>query len=217
MPGAKHYHRPSEEMTTLRRPPRPRWQWALLGAGAALALTTGILLALLLSSPAEIKALGTKTPGGVDGTLRATLLDLERARRVPLSEQPPAVQVSLSDADVDEYVAGYREALPFPIELREPRVAFHAGQVVGGARAKLWILPVRVTVALTPQAADGRLQVRVDSLRVGRLPVPGAYRERLRQEAQNAVNSALHETDFRLETLEVTPGRLTVSLRPPRL
>ena len=99
--------------------------------------------------------------------------------------------------------------------MREPRLAFGAGRVTATARARLLFLPVRVTAEVTPLANRGRLQVHVERLRVGLLPAPRRFRDRLAESAQNAVNSGLHETDFQLEELEITPGQLAVSLRPP--
>jgi hypothetical protein len=101
------------------------------------------------------------------------------------------------------------------VALHDPRLAFGAGSVTAAARARLWIFPVAVTAEITPTTDRGRLSVEVPSLRVGLFPVPARYRAQLKDAAQDEINSGLWETKFNLQALEITPGLMTVTLRPP--
>jgi len=218
MPGAKHYHRPADILTSAKsRPRRPTWQWALLGALALVLLVLVTCLVLALLPPGEIRPQGTATLGGLEGTMQRALMDLEAARLASSSGVSTQVWVTLSDADLNAYLVAGAAGRPLPMHLRQPRVAFREGRVLAGARGKLGFLPVWVTAEVVPTANDGRLRVNVERVRVGRLPLPRRYRKELALRGHNAVNSILHETDFRLEELRLTPGRLELALRPPRV
>ncbi len=210
MSGAKYYRHPGAIIRGASRRRWPVWQWALLGTG-------GLLLALVtlaLIPPEALTSRGQHREGGLEKGLEVLLLDLERARLAP-GPAPPAVRIAVSDADLNAYLAANGGGWRSPRALRSPLVAFGTGQITVTVRARLAFLSVPLTAEVMPIANDGRLRVRVKRLRVGLLPAPGKYRQSLAERAQNAVNSGLHETDFRLEELEITPGQMAVTLRPP--
>jgi hypothetical protein len=215
MPGAKHYRRPADSSQNGKsRSRRPVWQRALLGAAALVLLALLVVLGLLLASPGEVTPQGSRTPSGLERTMQQAVLDLERSRLTPGFGARDGVRISLTDADLDDYLAVNAGGRSWPLDMRDPRLAFGREAVSASARARLGFLPVRVTAEFAALADKGRLRVRTDRLHVGLLPVPRRYREWAAEEAENAVNSGLHETDFRLEDLEIAPGRITATLRP---
>ena len=214
MTGAKYYHalRKTEPAGWWRR--RPAWQWALWGAGALVGAGLVGLVVLLLISPGEVTPRGSRSAAGMERQMQGAMMELDAARLAPGLARPD-VTVGLSDADLTDYLAQASAHAGLPLTLHDPRLAFGDGTVAAAARAKLWILPVAVTAEITPTASRGRLSVEVPSLRVGLLPVPARYRAKLKNAAQDEINSGLWETKFNLEALEITPGRMTVTLRPP--
>ena len=211
MPGAKYYHHAGAGISRAqRRPRRPAWQWTLLAVG----VLGAALVALALLPPRVVSPRGPRSAGGLEKKLEMALLDLNRAQPTP-GLAPPAVHVTVSDADVSAYLAENSGERPLSLAMRHPQVAFGAGQITATAQVRLIFLPVRMTAEVTPVAHKGQLRVRVDRLRVGLLPVPGRYRRSLALQAQNTVNSGLHASNSRLEALEIMPGQMAVTVRPP--
>jgi hypothetical protein len=213
MTGAKSYHAHKQTQPSFWSR-RPAWQWALLGGGALVGLGVLTMLALLLLAPGEVSPRGTRSAVGVEQEMEGAMMELDRAPATRGLARPD-VSLSVSDADMNDYLNKSQGDLGLPMQLHEPRLAFGEGDVTASARAKLWVLPVQVTAQVTPTASRGRLHVAVASLRVGLLSVPARYRERVETAAQNAINSGLSETKFNLEALEITPGRAALTLRPP--
>lgn len=193
---------------------RPAWRRALGAAAALSALLCLVLLLSLLMAPARALPQGTRTAGGMEQVLQQALLELERSRRSAAAGRETAVCVTLSDADLDDYLAQSFSGRAWPLGLRDPAVAFYTGKVSISARVSLVRLPVRLTAGLIPVARQGRVSITADRLCLGLLPVPDRYRQRLASELQSAVNSVLYATGMRLEALEVSPGAVTATLRP---
>ncbi len=199
-----------------RRIQRPRsvWRRALGAAGALIVLTVLVLFLGLLVAPRKPHPHGARSAGGMDRVLQQALLDLEQARRSAASGPAAAVRLTLNDADVDDYLAQTFPGRAWPLGLRDPALAFDTGKVSLSARVSLVGLPLRLTTELEPVARQGRVAITAPRLRLGLLPVPGRYRQRLASEVQSAVNSVLYATGMRLEALEIRSGKVTVTLRP---
>lgn len=215
MPNKRRVRRPGAEPNLGRsRPSRRDWPRALRVAGVLSALSFLALVLALLIPPGKPLPQGKRTAGGMERVLEQALLDLDQARRKAASGPEAAVWVTVSDADMDEYLAQTFSGRAWPLRLRDPVVAFYSGQVLISAQISVVRVPLRLTAELTPVARQGRVSITAHRLRLGLLPVPGSYRRRLGSELQSAVNSVLYATDMLLEALEIRSGEAAARLRP---
>ena len=175
-----------------------------------------VALSLLFSSPEELVAYGQRTLSG-PSTVEQAISATEDAQARMLRGLRPDVELRLTDADVNAYIAEHRKELALPRGLRDPRVAFGEGFVVASVRTKMgFVIPVRVRIKLRPEVRDGRLALHPMAGRAGKLPMPATFRKKVARTAGRVIEERLGAAGFDLTGVEVHKGVLIVggNLRP---
>lgn len=184
-------------------------------------LTGAVLMALVLgglggavrrapeSYPAFLRAFyGATGPvtltQGATGSL--TLEQLQAIRGVQ-----PTIQVSVAEADINSYLEEHPEAVGLPSGFSAPRVQFGDGRVKMTLRAKLLIIPVRVTVAMEPSVEDGKLRLSVVEVDAGGVKLPGELRGIAEEQMSRLLSERLLAAGLEPQSVEVGEGTLTVA------
>lgn len=183
------------------------------------ALLTVLLLGLLGSAvrrapdryPAFLRAFyGATGPvivaDGPTGSL--TLEQLQAIRGVQ-----PTIQVTVTEADINSYLQAHPEAVGLPRGFSAPRVHFGDGRVKMTVRARLLIIPVRVTIAMEPRVENGELRLSVVKVDAGGVKLPGELRGIAEEQISRILSERLQAAGLQPQSVEVGEGRLTVAAR----
>jgi len=141
---------------------------------------------------------------GATGAL--TLEQLQAIRGVQ-----PTIQVTVTEADINSYLQTHPEAVGLPRGFSAPRVHFGEGRVNMTVRARLLIIPVRVTVAMEPRVEDGELRLSVVKVDAGGVKLPGELRGIAEDQISRLLSQRLLAAGLEPQSVEVGEGRLTVA------
>ena len=184
-------------------------------AAAVLSIVFGLLLVMLFSSPGEIVEWASRSLSPQD-TVQPATAQLTESQMQAVRGVKPTVQVQLSDADVNTYLAQHQGELGLPSGLKAPRVAFGEGFIEVSVRTKVAFVPVRVRAKVVPEVVDGKLVLQVRKIRAGKLGVTGLVRDSLINILTDLVHRRLESSEIELKSVEVRPGFLilTGALKP---
>lgn len=151
---------------------------------------------------------------GATGAL--TLEQLQAIRGVQ-----PTIQVTVTEADINSYLEAHPESVGLPSGFSGPRVHFGDGRVNMTVRARLLIIPVRVTVAMEPRVEDGELRLSVVKVDAGGVKLPGELRGIAEDQISRLLSRRLLAAGLEPQAVEVGEGTLTVAAQlvpvPPEL
>ncbi|MEA3401336.1 MAG: DUF2993 domain-containing protein [Armatimonadota bacterium] len=125
----------------------------------------------------------------------------------------PTIQVTLTEQDINSYLEENPEAVGLPKGYAAPRVRFRNGRVHMGARAKVLLWPVRVTVSMEPSVEDGKLKLSVVKVDGGGVSLPGEFRQIAESQVADLLSDRLGKAGLEPESVEVGDGALTVAAR----
>ena len=125
----------------------------------------------------------------------------------------PRVQVTLTEDDINAYIADHPESLGLPKGFAVPIVRFENGLVQVSVRTKVLLWPVRVNVAMQPHVADGELTLSVVEVKAGRVSLPGEFRQQIEKQVAGLLSQRLTDAGLEPEGVTVGEGTLTVSAR----
>ncbi len=179
-------------------------------AVAVLSIVFGLLLVMLFSSPGEIVERASRSLSPQDTVQHATA-QLTEAQMQAVRGVKPIVQVQLSDADINVYLAEHRGELELPSGLKAPRVAFGEGFIEVSVRTKVAFVPVRVRAKIVPEVVDGKLVLQVRKVRAGKLGITGLVRDSLINILTDSVHQRLDQSGIKLKSVEVRPGFLILT------
>ena len=154
---------------------------------------------------------GARGTGGDAAALSADAFSMQQLEM--LRGVRPALDVRLTDADINAYIAAHPEALGLPKGFRAPRVSFGQGLIGLNVSTRVLLLPVTVHVALQPRVDDGRLQLSVVKVRAGRVSLPGEFRQQVERLVGELLNQRLREAGLEPMGVQVGEGELTISAR----
>jgi len=179
---------------------------------AALVLTGVfvVLLMMLFSSPGEVIEQGRRALHPNDTVQQATT-QLTEAQMRAMRGVKPVVQIRLSDADVNAYLEEHREEISLPPGLKDPKVAFADGYIEASVRTRVAFVPVRVRARVKPEIVNGKLVLRVDKMKAGKLGLPGHFRKQLESRLGEMINQHMAGSGVVLNSVEVRPGELIVT------
>lgn len=181
-----------------------------LAAAAILTVAFVALLMMLFSSPGEVIEQGRHALHPNDTVQQATT-QLTEAQLRAMRGVKPVVQIHLSDADVNAYLKEHREEIALPSGLKEPKVAFGDGYIEVSVRTRVGFVPLRVRVHLRPEIVEGKLVLRVDKMKAGKLGLPGHFRKQLETRLGEMITQHLRGSGVTLNQVEVRPGELIVT------
>jgi len=157
--------------------------------------------------PGPVRAwFGADTIIAAGGGGSLTLEQLQAIRGVR-----PTVQVTLTEDDINSYLDEHPEAVGLPKGFGAPRVHFRDGEVQMGMRTKVLLVPVRVTVAMTPRIEDGELRLSVTRVDAGGVSLPGELRGIAERQVSRLLSERLLSAGLEPESVEVGEGTLTVA------
>ena len=142
------------------------------------------------------------------GASALTLEQLQAIRGVQ-----PTIQVSVAEADINSYLEEHPEALGLPKGFSAPRVQFRAGHVNVSLRARLLIIPVRVTVSMEPRVENGELRLSVVKVDASGVSLPGELRGMAETQVSRLLSERLLAAGLKPESVEVGEGTLAVVAR----
>ena len=185
----------------------------LVGGALMLLILMGLGIAVRRSPDAFPGPLrwfyGASGPMSVaQGGSTLTLEQLQAIRGVK-----PTVQVTLTEADINSYLDEHPEAVGLPRGFAAPRVRFHNGRVHMGARTKVLLIPVRITISMEPRVEDGELRLSVVKVDAGGVSLPGELRGIAEDQVSKLLSDRLAASGLAPESVEVGEGTLTVSAR----
>ena len=193
-------------------PPRKRSGFCCGCLVATVVLTVVFVLVLLalFSSPEEVVARASRSLGSRD-TIEQATTQLTEAQLQAVRGVRPAVQIQLSDADINAYLSEHRDELELPSGLEDPKIAFGEGFIEGSVRTKVAFVPVRVRVTIIPEVVNGELVLRIEKVKAGKLGVTTAMGDRLVSRITKLVGQRLEQSGVDLKQVQVSPGVLTVT------
>ncbi len=147
----------------------------------------------------------TLTTGATDS------LTLEQLRAIRGVQ--PTIQVTVTEADINSYLEAHPEAVGLPDGFSAPRVHFSDGRVKMSVRARLLIIPVRVTVAMEPRVEDKELRLSVVEVDAGGVKLPGELRGIAEEQVSRLLSERLLAAGLEPQSVEVGEGTLTVAAR----
>ncbi len=126
--------------------------------------------------------------------------------------QSGTVTLQISESQITSFLAFKLEARPHPL-ITEPQVFLRDGQmeIFGKLQQGILIANVHLTLEVSVDGA-GKPQIRVVKTDLGPLPVPGGFNEALSALVDEAFTGSLGPvaTGFRLESISIADGRMTV-------
>ncbi len=181
-----------------------------LVATAVLSIIFVLLLVMLFSSPGEIVERASRS-FGPKNTVQQAVAQFGEAQIRAMRGVKPTLQIQLSDADINAYLAEHRDELDLPSGLKAPRVAFGEGFIEASVRTKVAFVPVRVRVNIVPEVVDGELVLQVTKVKAGKLGVTGVMRGQLVDKLTELIAQRLDQSGVELKSVEVRPGVLTLT------
>jgi hypothetical protein len=144
-------------------------------------------------------------PASLDQQIAA----VQQAAQQPI---PQAVTVTTSEADLNAYIQRRLAEKPSQ-DVRNARVSLGAGTLTIEAVVHWEGRWLALTATGVPTvASDGRLQLQLQSARVGRVGLPGSAMARLQGEVDHALRGGPPaEYHVRVDTVSVSSGELIVS------
>lgn len=197
---------------------RAGWWRSGFGIGC---LTGGVLMVLILAGlGAAVRRAPERYPAVVRGFYGATgsvtltegatgALTLEQLQAIRGVQ--PTIQVSVTEADINSYLEAHPESVGLPSGFSAPRVHFGDGRVKMTVRARLLIIPVRVTVAMEPRVEDGELRLSVVQVDAGGVKLPGELRGIAEDQISRLLSRRLLAAGLEPQSVEVGEGTLTVA------
>jgi hypothetical protein len=176
------------------------------------------LLALLLAIMAcTIHLGGPQIPDANIPVSTEAALSLEEQLKQAkeTAQQTGILTLRISEAQLTSYLASRLQADPEAV-LENPRVLLRDGQVqvYGLARKGYFTANVAIIVSVTLDE-QGKPKIEIVSADFGPLPVPQGLRETIQAAVQEAYTGAIGPaaTGFRLETIQIADGFMTLSGR----
>lgn len=153
---------------------------------------------------------------GADGTVvtaagEGSSLSLEQIRAIRGVQ--PTVQVTLTEADINQYLRENPDAVGLPGGFRNPRVRFTEGRVRLLVSTRVLVFSTRVSIAMEPRIEAGELKLEVKRIEAGGIDLPGELRKIAEERVADLLAARLGEAGLRPETVAVGEGRLTVAAR----
>lgn len=178
-------------------------------ASVGLTVLFALVLSMLFSSRQEVVARGKSLLEGED-TVEQVDETIMTARERMLRGMKPSVSLTLTDADLNEYIQEHPDEIEIPSGLEDPKVAFGDGFVEVSVRTKILFIPTRVRAELVPEVEEGTLVLRVEKVSAGDISAPGVIRKSIASGATDAINKALQANRMDIKSVKVTEGLLTV-------
>ncbi len=206
-----------------RQPPRSRLRTFLLGCGIgcgtvllALLIVAGFLYSRLTAMPAPVAHAPASDavspqpqPGSPQPSPPPVDEQVSEIRRAVQSGQRVRVSLRVSEAQINDAIA---QAGGTGGQLRDGRVTLRDHDLLATGIATWSGREFYATVAITPQASNGKLRLRVDSLRAGKQALPGFAVSRFQAELDRAL-AASPPIDERVyvEEVAISGGELVMS------
>jgi len=147
-----------------------------------------------------------RPPAGDTGAPTLSLEQLQALRGIR-----PAIQVIVTEDDINAYLEAHHGELGLPKGFAAPRVRFRSGQMMLSVRTKVLLWPVRVDVWLRPEVTAGELTLEVVKVKAGRVSLPGEFRQQIQTQMARVLSSQLEAAGVRPLEIEVGEGRLTIT------
>lgn len=133
-----------------------------------------------------------------------------------LRQLRPNVTVEITQANVNEYVREHAEELSLPPDLSTPTVTFCRGHLEVSAHKQVLFAVARVRAVLIPVVRNGRLNLDIQQMWAGPIPLPSYFHNGFADSLAAVVNRELDLAGARLVRIEMETGmaRAVAALRP---
>jgi len=125
------------------------------------------------------------------------------------------VALTFTEEQVTAYLASWLSAQKNPI-LTDPQVDFGEQEIIVYGQAHPWIFVANAAAAVRFEVDNSGLpRVAISSVQVGPVPLPKVFRDSIAAAADEALTGYLGPvaTGFRLESIDISGGLMTVSGR----
>jgi hypothetical protein len=123
-----------------------------------------------------------------------------------------SVTITLTEEELTAQAAAALDR-PGSLTISDPKVQLVSGQAIFTGRTRLLGFSVPVRVLATPVLVAGRPEVRVDSVDLGGIPVPSAFRQSIDTMLRDSLDPARLGLRGEVTKITVTPGILTIEAR----
>jgi hypothetical protein len=125
----------------------------------------------------------------------------------------PRMTIEVAETNLNAYLRDHPRELGIPDSFADPRVAFGGGLVEFSARTKVLFLASRVSVAMAPRIAQGRLRLVVRKVRASGFPLPTYFHKGVADAITGPINQALDRNELELLGVEIVSGLVRVTAR----
>lgn len=207
-----------------RARPRSRLRTFVVGCGigcATVVLALLIVFVIVYSKvtavpdsiarrPGSVSASQPPSPGGAPAPPTPSIDEqAQTIRKAVESGQPAPVALRINESQLNALIA---ENTGSSGPVRDLRVALRDADLLATGLTTWAGRQVYLTAQLRPQAVNGRLHLRVDSLRAGNLRLPGSAVSRLQAEIDRGMSrSKLVDERVYIEEAVVSRGELVIS------
>jgi len=138
---------------------------------------------------------------------REEMVDYSRLLR----ELKPKMTFEFLQDNLNSYLRAHPEEFAIPEGFESPHIAFFPNVIEVSARTKILFVPARVRVGMTPEVRNGRLRLKVTSIKAGKVPVPPTFHRGTADTIARVVNDFLDRNQVQLQCVEVRRGVIVVS------
>jgi uncharacterized protein YpmS len=130
-----------------------------------------------------------------------------------LDPNAPIVEMKVTEAELTSQLVDQVSKQPQPI-LENPKVYLQNGQISVAGQSKQGFLTVDVLVVMIPEiSADGNVNVKVISAKVGPIDAPDAIKQTLSDTINEQLKTAFNPTDstVRIHSIKIADGVMTIT------
>ncbi|MEN6548715.1 MAG: hypothetical protein ABFE07_21920 [Armatimonadia bacterium] len=128
-----------------------------------------------------------------------------------LSELKPKMTFEFLQDNLNAYLRAHPDEFAIPEGFESPHIAFFTNVIEVSARTKILFVPARVRVGMTPEVHEGRLRLKVTSIKAGKIPVPPSFHHGTAETIARVVNEFLERNQVQLQCVAVRRGAIMVS------
>ena len=190
--------------------------WFGIGCGATILLgIIGIIVLWALATgqpapPPEATAVapGDAPSGRSQAAPAAPPLErqIEQVQQAARSERPVPVTMTLRESEINEMLAGSDSP-----EVRDLAIYLGDGTIAGTAKVRYRGSTIPLTVRGRPVVSDGRVQVEVREVFIGRLPAPESIRRQVSTELDGGIERIMGTRNVRVQSVQVRPDVMIIS------
>lgn len=176
---------------------------------AMLLLVAGILGYLITGPPPKWEKTWVKPTDEAAKRLDDKIAALEQ--QIDEAAQGEELTLELTEEEATSKLDQLARAGNLSMEMEYPQIYFSDGLVQALAKVDMRIY-VWVALEATLGVKDGRPDVKIESLHLGRLPIPKAFIDSVMTAIERALEERWDDLHLELQEVDIEPGEITIML-----